>query len=118
MLDGGDLNGFFLIRGESAKLDSLLSSPEWETHMMRAALHLQGSGQCVVSLARWSRSGWSSGPSPSRHRRRTSKSATAAAGPMKISIILPLFDRRNAGWRALESALHQRAPESCTRWWP
>lgn len=29
---------------------------------------------------------------------------------MKISIILPLFDRRNAGWRALESALHQQCP--------
>ncbi|MEO8565578.1 MAG: hypothetical protein ABI541_04275 [Betaproteobacteria bacterium] len=26
---------------------------------------------------------------------------------MKISIIVPLFDRRNAGWRALESALSQ-----------
>lgn len=41
---GGDLNGFFLIRADSAKLDALMSSPEWETHMMRAALHLQGSG--------------------------------------------------------------------------
>ena len=29
---------------------------------------------------------------------------------MKISIILPLFDRRNAGWRSLESALSQRHP--------
>jgi hypothetical protein len=41
---GGDLNGFFLIHGDSAKLDALLSSPDWVTHMMRAALHLQGSG--------------------------------------------------------------------------
>ena len=29
---------------------------------------------------------------------------------MKISIILPLFDRRNAGWKSLESALSQRYP--------
>jgi hypothetical protein len=29
---------------------------------------------------------------------------------VKISIILPLFDRRNAGWKALESALSQRYP--------
>ena len=41
---GGDLNGFFLIRGDSAKLDALLSSPDWVTHMTRAALHRQGSG--------------------------------------------------------------------------
>jgi hypothetical protein len=41
---GGDMNGFFLIRGDSAKLDALLSSPEWVTHMTRAALHLEGSG--------------------------------------------------------------------------
>jgi hypothetical protein len=41
---GGDMNGFFLIRGEPAKLDALLASSEWVTHMTRAALHLQGSG--------------------------------------------------------------------------
>jgi hypothetical protein len=41
---GGDMNGFFLIRGESAKLDTLLSSTEWVTHMTRASLHLEGSG--------------------------------------------------------------------------
>lgn len=41
---GGDLNGFFLLRGESAKLDTLAASPEWEAHMTRAALHLEGSG--------------------------------------------------------------------------
>lgn len=29
---------------------------------------------------------------------------------MKISIVLPLFDRRNAGWKSLESALSQRHP--------
>jgi len=41
---GGDLNGFFLIRGENRKLDDLLASESWQTHMIRAALHLQGSG--------------------------------------------------------------------------
>jgi hypothetical protein len=41
---GGDLNGFFLIRGESAGLDALVASPEWETHMTRAVLHLEGAG--------------------------------------------------------------------------
>ena len=41
---GGDLNGFFLIRGDSAKLDTLVSTSEWITHMTRASLHLEGSG--------------------------------------------------------------------------
>lgn len=46
MLDphGGDMNGFFLIRGENSKLDALVSGTEWEHHITRAALHLQGSG--------------------------------------------------------------------------
>ena len=41
---GGDMNGFFLIKGESAKLDALLSGKDWVTHMTRALLHLEGSG--------------------------------------------------------------------------
>ena len=41
---GGDLNGFFLIKGESAKLDALISTNEWVTHIARASLHLNGSG--------------------------------------------------------------------------
>jgi len=41
---GGDLNGFFLIKGDSAKLDALISTTEWVTHMTRASLHLQGAG--------------------------------------------------------------------------
>ena len=41
---GGDLNGFFLIKGDSAKLDELLSTAEWVTHITRAILHLDGSG--------------------------------------------------------------------------
>ena len=41
---GGDMNGFFLIKGGSANLDALVSTAEWTEHMTRAALHLQGSG--------------------------------------------------------------------------
>ena len=41
---GGDLNGFFLIRGASAKLDALVSTTEWITHITRASLHLEGAG--------------------------------------------------------------------------
>ncbi len=41
---GGDMNGFFLIRGDSAKLDTLTSTKEWTEHMTRASLHLQGAG--------------------------------------------------------------------------
>ncbi len=41
---GGDLNGFFLIRAEPAKLDALLASTTWQTHIIRAGLHLAGSG--------------------------------------------------------------------------
>jgi len=41
---GGDLNGFFLIKGDSSKLDALVSSTEWITHITRASLHLEGSG--------------------------------------------------------------------------
>jgi hypothetical protein len=41
---GGDLNGFFLIRGDSASLDSLIASEEWSTHMVRAGMHLDRSG--------------------------------------------------------------------------
>ena len=41
---GGDLNGFFLIKGDSPKLDALLSTTEWITHIARASLHLDGCG--------------------------------------------------------------------------
>ena len=41
---GGDLNGFFLLKGESARLDALVSTTEWITHVTRASLHLEGSG--------------------------------------------------------------------------
>ena len=41
---GGDMNGFFLIRGEPQKLDALAGSADWIAHMIRAGLHLQGHG--------------------------------------------------------------------------
>ncbi len=41
---GGDLNGFFFIRGDNDKLDSLVASKEWTTHVLRAALKPEGSG--------------------------------------------------------------------------
>jgi hypothetical protein len=41
---GGDLNGFFLLRAEPAKLDALVATGEWQTHIVRASLHLEGSG--------------------------------------------------------------------------
>lgn len=41
---GGDLNGFFLIKGEAAKLATLRSTTDWITHITRASLHLEGLG--------------------------------------------------------------------------
>ncbi|HYU79570.1 MAG TPA: hypothetical protein VEK56_11335 [Vicinamibacterales bacterium] len=41
---GGDLNGFFLIKGNPEELDTLMSSKDWITHMTRASLHLDGAG--------------------------------------------------------------------------
>jgi hypothetical protein len=41
---GGDMNGFFLVRGETSKLDALLSTTDWITHMTRAEMHLESSG--------------------------------------------------------------------------
>lgn len=41
---GGDLNGFFLIRGESTKLDALQSSEEWHTYVTRAGMLMEGLG--------------------------------------------------------------------------
>jgi hypothetical protein len=41
---GGDMNGFFLIRGEAAKLAEFVGSDEWTAHMMRASFHLENSG--------------------------------------------------------------------------
>ena len=41
---GGDLNGFFLLRAAPAKLDAIATSREWNTHMVRAGMHLERSG--------------------------------------------------------------------------
>jgi hypothetical protein len=41
---GGDLNGFFLLRGDGSKLDALVASEDWSRHMTRATLHLDGVG--------------------------------------------------------------------------
>ncbi len=43
-MHGGDLNGFFLIRSDPSKIDALVASQQWQTHMIRAGLHLQGAG--------------------------------------------------------------------------
>ena len=41
---GGELNGFFLIQAENAKLDQLVASDEWVRHQVRALLHLDKGG--------------------------------------------------------------------------
>jgi hypothetical protein len=43
-IHGGDLNGFFLIRGGNAQLDALTASPEWVAHTLRAGFHLEAAG--------------------------------------------------------------------------
>lgn len=41
---GGDLNGFFLIRGDQDQLNALQASDEYLNHVTRGGLHLEGSG--------------------------------------------------------------------------
>ena len=41
---GGDMNGFFLIRGDTAKLQEVLASEAWVTHVTRGTLHLESCG--------------------------------------------------------------------------
>lgn len=41
---GGDMNGFFLIQGDDAGLNSLVASDAWIKHITRGGLHLDGSG--------------------------------------------------------------------------
>lgn len=41
---GGDMNGYFMLRGEPTKLDALTETPEWIEHTIRAGLHLDGFG--------------------------------------------------------------------------
>ncbi len=41
---GGDMNGFFLIRADGARLNTMEGSDEWMGHLTRAGMHLEGSG--------------------------------------------------------------------------
>jgi hypothetical protein len=41
---GGDLNGFFLIRGESSALDALVYREEWQDYVTLSGMVLEGSG--------------------------------------------------------------------------
>ncbi len=41
---GGDLNGFFLLKGSHAQLDTMMSSDEWIDISMRADQYLLGVG--------------------------------------------------------------------------
>ena len=41
---GGDLGGFFLVRGERERLDEIQRSPEFETLQTRAAMIVDGTG--------------------------------------------------------------------------
>lgn len=41
---GGDLNGFFLIRADTARLDAMMASKEWVTHITRGSSHLENTG--------------------------------------------------------------------------
>lgn len=41
---GGDLNGFFLLRGSFEQLDALQATDEYQNHVTRGTLHLEGSG--------------------------------------------------------------------------
>ena len=49
---GGDLNGFFLLKGDTATLDALVASTEWVTHMTRASFTSRGPARCAASPAR------------------------------------------------------------------
>jgi hypothetical protein len=60
---GGDLNGFFLIRADSAALNGLESSEEWVSYVTRAGMVLEGlgvvrgaTGELVMDwMERWNR---------------------------------------------------------------
>jgi len=41
---GGDMNGFVVVRGQPAKLGELQTSDEFETHVTRAVINMQGMG--------------------------------------------------------------------------
>ncbi len=39
---GGSLEGFFVIKGEPKKLDTICGSEDWIKHILRANMHLDG----------------------------------------------------------------------------
>jgi hypothetical protein len=41
---GGDLGGFFLIHGETDKLDAMLNTDEWIAYLIRAGMYLDNTG--------------------------------------------------------------------------
>jgi hypothetical protein len=41
---GGDLNGFFLIRGDSVQLGALQGTAEWTAHITRGGYNMEGFG--------------------------------------------------------------------------
>ena len=41
---GGDLNGFFLLRGSREQLMALKATEEWQMHVTRGGYHLEGVG--------------------------------------------------------------------------
>jgi hypothetical protein len=59
---GGDLNGFFLIKGDHVKLDQMMQSDEWLDITMRAEQYLTGVG--IIN-------GWTGNPVPELMNRWT-----------------------------------------------
>ena len=47
---GGDLNGFFLIKGKTETLHAVVESAAWIEHVTRASLHLEGFGAVQASV--------------------------------------------------------------------
>ena len=41
---GGDINGFFLIKGSPEQISDLVASEDWGLHMTKAGMHLDSSG--------------------------------------------------------------------------
>lgn len=44
--NGSGVNGFFMIRGEDARLGQVLDSEEWGGHIMRSVMHLEDPTLC------------------------------------------------------------------------
>lgn len=50
MPHGGDLGGFFLIKGEPAKLAELQSGDAWRSHVTRGLVQLEGFGVITAAV--------------------------------------------------------------------